>query len=60
MLQEFMVRESANSDMLRGKGYIVRGAGTWFDAGKITLTANFDGTPNNGVIPATIVGAGKK
>jgi hypothetical protein len=42
--------------MLRGKGYIVRGAG-WFDAGKITLTANFDGVPNNGVIPVTIVEA---
>jgi hypothetical protein len=48
--------ESANLIMLRGKGYIVRGAG-WFDAGNITLTANFDGVPNNGVIPVTIVEA---
>lgn len=53
------VNANANTTMDTGKGYIVRGAGKWFDAGDITLTANFDGAPNNGVIPVTIVGAGK-
>jgi hypothetical protein len=33
---------------------------TWFDAGDITLTANFMVAPNNGVIPVTIVELEKK
>ncbi|SDW02774.1 Ig-like domain-containing protein [Flavobacterium degerlachei] len=53
------VNANANTIMNTGKGYIVRGAGTWFDTGNVTLTANFVGTPTNGVIPVTIVGAGK-
>ncbi|MGO4818372.1 PA14 domain-containing protein [Flavobacterium sp. W22_SRS_FP1] len=46
---------NANTIMNTGKGYIVRGAGTWFDTGNVTLTANFVGVPNNGVIPVSIV-----
>ncbi|WP_371539978.1 PA14 domain-containing protein [Flavobacterium sp. Arc3] len=53
------VNANANTIMDTGKGYIVRGAGTWFDTGNITLTANFIGAPNNGEKVVTIVGAGK-
>ncbi|EIA09751.1 hypothetical protein HJ01_00848 [Flavobacterium frigoris PS1] len=50
---------NANTIMDISKGYIVRGAGTWFDAGDVVVTASFKGEPHNGVIPVTIVGAGK-
>ncbi|WP_016991099.1 T9SS sorting signal type C domain-containing protein [Flavobacterium sp. ACAM 123] len=46
------VNASAGTAMDTGKGYIVRGAGTWFDTGSITLTPNFKGVPNNGIVKA--------
>ena len=45
--------------MDKGKGYIVRGAGTGFDDGTIDITTSFKGIPNNGgnfIVPVT--GAG--
>jgi hypothetical protein len=53
------VRAYSATPMAKGIGYIVRGAGTWFDTGNITLTAAFEGAPNNGIVPVTIIGAGK-
>lgn len=52
------VRAYSTTPLAKGIGYIVRGAGTWFDTGNITLTAAFEGAPNNGIVPVTI-GAGK-
>jgi hypothetical protein len=45
--------------MNRGKGYIVRGAGTGLTGGtSVIRNATFTGVPN-GAIPVTIVGAGR-
>jgi hypothetical protein len=45
--------------MNRGKGYIVRGAGTGLTGGtSVIRNATFTGVPNNGAI-VTIVGAGR-
>lgn len=49
-------RAYAGTTMITGMGYIVRGAGTWFDTGSVTLTPNFIGVPNNGVKTMGIVG----
>jgi hypothetical protein len=46
------VRESSGSDMNRGKGYIVRGAGTGLTSAQEMLHLQ---ESNNGAIPVTIV-----
>ena len=45
--------------MTSGIGYIVRGEGTGFDRGTLTINAAFIGPPNNGVVSASSTGAGK-
>ncbi|MGA9637319.1 T9SS sorting signal type C domain-containing protein [Flavobacterium sp.] len=51
------VKASAGTGMNSGIGYIVRGAGTSPVSGTPFIkTATFIGTPNNGIIPVSIVG----
>jgi hypothetical protein len=46
--------KSASSSMATGIGYIVRGAGTWFDTGNTVHSPTFIGKPANGKIPVSI------
>jgi hypothetical protein len=49
-------REYEDTQMETGKGYIVRGEGTWFDKGSASHAPSFYGAPNNGVKQVDIVG----
>ncbi len=46
--------ENTLENMVTGKGYIVRGSDTFSNATTQTFTANFTGTPHNGVYTPTI------
>ncbi len=45
---------NANENMIIGKGYIIRGPSTFDNITPQKFTANFSGTPNNGIITSNI------